>query len=370
MNILSTPVDEGGCGFYRIRQPFKKINKNTESEAIIMAENQPGDKIIPQIKDADVIVLRPRSEILYWQLKEYLDTDSPNIELLNLKNKRYILDHDDNTFEVSPLSMHYDELGTEEVETVIDGKKVKLWQDGVANFDLKRNREWAKSLMKILKEVDLVTVTTPKLAEYYSQFNKNVKVLPNCIDFDRFKPLNLVKDEWIRIGWSGGVSHYIDWTTISEPLAKIFEKYPNVKLVISGSHFPGALKGVPEDRIEYHPWVESVAHPYHLATLNIDIAIIPLRDVSFNHYKSEIKYSEFSALKIPSLVANILPYSAVVEDGKNALAYSSDEEFTEKLVRLIEDENLRKELAENAYNWVKENRDADKMAHLWTEAYK
>ncbi|HBG49499.1 MAG TPA: glycosyl transferase, partial [Cyanobacteria bacterium UBA9971] len=38
------------------------------------------------------------------------------------------------------------------------------------------------------------------------------------------------------------------------------------------------------------------------------------------------------------------------------LIYSSVEEFEEKLVKLIEDVNFRRELANNAYNYVSKNR--------------
>ena len=99
-----------------------------------------------------------------------------------------------------------------------------------------------------------------------------------------------------------------------------------------------------------------------MASLNLDIAIIPLADTEFNHSKSCIKWYEFSSLGVPSLVSNVTPYKDEIQN--NALAYNSSEEFVQMLSDLIEDKNLREHLGNNACEWVKANRDlADTSKH-------
>jgi glycosyltransferase involved in cell wall biosynthesis len=377
LNVLApTGVDNGGCGLYRIQQPFSKMNKLGLHDCIAMERGDTPDIIGPNVKEADVIVIRPRAEVFAFQLRKWEKDEKLNKEY-KLDKKVYVFDHDDNTFEVSPLNPHYGNIGVKNVD-IIDheglhgpkGKTHTLWKDGVNNFDIKKNQVHMDNLEKILREADLVTTTTPFIADYFKKFNKNVKVLPNCINFADWKPLKLVKDKWIRICFQGGSSHFADWETCKEPLKEIFKKYPNVKLVTAGSYYQGNIKDFPKDRIEHSGWVTAEAHAYRMAGLNIDIALIPLEDNLFNRCKSEIKYSEFSSLKIPSVVANIPPYSLVCKDGDNALCYNNSRELVDKLSKLIESTELRKEIGENAYKWVKENRDAEKCAHLWADAYR
>ena len=377
LKVLS-PVgtDTGGCGLFRIRQPFAKMNSNNLAACIVMDAQSPADLIASNVKEADVIVVRPRAEKFAFQLKEW-EKDPKLNEAYGLSKKVYVFDHDDNTFEVSPLNPHYGNIGVKEVDIIdhdgIHGPKGgvhHLWKRGMEGFDIDKNQLFMESLERILRESDLVTTTTPFIADYFRQFNDNVKVLPNCIDFNDWKPLNLVKDDWIRICFQGGSSHFADWETCKEPLKEIFAKYPNVKLVTAGSYYKGNIKDFPQDRWEHSGWVDVSAHPYRMAGLNIDIALIPLEDNLFNRCKSEIKFSEFASLKVPSLVQNIPPYSLVCKDGDNALCYNNSRELVEKLSLLIENEQLRRKIGENAYKWVKANRDADKEAHLWADAYR
>ena len=54
-------------------------------------------------------------------------------------------------------------------------------------------------------------------------------------------------------------------------------------------------------------------YTFRLKTLGLDGAIILLESKPFNEFKSEIKFVEFTALGVPSLVKNMLPYSEMVK---------------------------------------------------------
>jgi spore maturation protein CgeB len=49
-------------------------------------------------------------------------------------------------------------------------------------------------------------------------------------------------------------------------------------------------------------------------------------------------------------------YAASVEDGKTGVLFHSPVEFEERLRELIRNRDLRRRIAGEAYNWVKENR--------------
>jgi len=108
--------------------------------------------------------------------------------------------------------------------------------------------------------------------------------------------------------------------------------------------------------------------------MGLDGAIIPLESKSFNEYKSELKFVEFSGLNIPCIVKDMLPYSRVIKDGENCWAFKTPEEFEQKLIDMIEDIKTGKEkcnrFVTTANKWVKENRDIKKEAKRVVGLYK
>lgn len=285
-------------------------------------------------------------------------------EVPEFKHLKWVLDIDDNIEIISPYSEHYSEYGTEEFTH--EGKKI--WEDGVT-FDLAKNRARVASLLKGMQEADLVTATTERLAEYARKYNDNVAVLPNLVDTDAWWRLPFSSRKALRIGWAGWVSHYEDWYTIKKPLNKVLRNHPEATLVSVGAHFPGIVDEDLRDRVEVHPWVAFQAHSYRLMCLALDVMVIPLADLPFNHYKSPIKWLEASAMHVPAVVANVTPYKEVIQHNVTALAYDNPEDFGYQLERLLTITELRQRIARQAYWHVRSAYDAAKRAHEWVDAY-
>jgi len=71
--------------------------------------------------------------------------------------------------------------------------------------------------------------------------------------------------------------------------------------------------------------------------------------------KSDLKFIECAGHGV-AVIASPTVYENSIEEGKTGLIYSSVNEFEEKLVKLIENAAFRHELAQNAYNYVAQNR--------------
>jgi glycosyltransferase involved in cell wall biosynthesis len=287
--------------------------------------------------------------------------------------KKMVVDFDDDIFNISPLSPHYEECGIENVQIgTPDGKAIPLWVDGEKGFDIQRNKDHLERIKEAISMADMVTTTTDLLADRFREFNDKVEVLPNCVDTDLWQPLDIKrKNDEIRLYWSGGSSHYEDWLLLQDVLPEIMHKYKNVKLVLMGHHFKGTTKGIPEKRIEYHPWVSMAAYPYKSAILNPDIAIIPLQDNAFNRHKSAIKWTEMGALGVPSVVSYVSPYKEV-DNGENAVFIEANdpEGWIAGISMLIEDSILRNKIGGEARQTVFSKFDINKRCYDWVRAYR
>lgn len=340
------------------------VNAYTSSEAHVMEKDENPLAIAEALTKADILVVRQGGERGLPPLRDAVraygqETGSPQ-EI----TAKIVYDIDDNVEIISPYSEHYKEYGTNEF--VHNG--VKVWENGQNGFDASANRLRILSFLKGLREADMVTVTTEKLAEYARQYNPSVVVLPNYLDMSRWWKLPLKPNKQLRVGWSGGISHYEDWYSIKEPLNALMRKY-QFKLVMKGSHFDGVIDEDNKHLVEINEWVSFDGYSYHTMALNLDIALIPLADLPFNHYKSSVKWLEFSSLGIPSVVSNILPYSASITQGVNALGYTTNQEFYNSLESLLLSRELREKIGNNAEKHVRANFDAKKNAHQWIDAY-
>lgn len=355
IRVISTPVDDGGCGWYRIRQPFEMLRKYTVLDTHIIDKDKDDMLEVAQaLKVADIVVMRPGAGLFMRQVRD----------IKEYSHLKYVLDIDDNVEILSPYSNHYEEYGTKNVKHY--GKW--LWKDGSKNFSIADNKKRVFSYLDTMSKVDLVTVTTEKLKEYAEQYNDNVIVLPNSINLDNWWKLDLKKKKTIRVGWAGGSSHYEDWYSIKEPLNKLMREF-QFELWMIGHSFPGVIDDDNKHLLKTTGWMPFKGHSYRLMCLDLDIAIIPLADLPFNHYKSSVKWYEMSAIEVPSVVANILPYSKDINKS-TAFGYSTPKEFEKALRIALTKPQARKKIGINARKWVESNRDAKKTANLYVEAYR
>jgi len=369
LRVLFLPVDDGGCGWYRIRTWHEQFQSRDDVESHLMSGKE--DDQLKLIDRADIVVGRLGSTPYVRELKVNVDPKKP-----------VVFDHDDNTFEVLPTSEHYKEFGTQDAWVKYkDGEVEPVWVSGdTKGFNCYKNLWGQMGLLFMLGTADLITSPVPNLTKYYMQYAKDSAiggVVPNSLDFSmypqgEFKPKDKKKKE-IRLGWQGGVSHLGDWQEIHKELADVLEDYPEVTLHIMGSYYKNQFKRI-KDRITYYSWTPWKGYTYRLKTMGLDGAIIPLEDQPFNKYKSEIKYIEFSQLGVPVLVKDMLPYSAVVTGGKDAWTYKTPEEFAKRLREMIEDiksgGKKGKKMVKRSQKWVKENRDIKENTEELVELYK
>ena len=347
LKIFTLPMGNDGCSHYRINKPYKGMN----DDGIIFFEQKDMEspEVLQYLENADYILCRQN----HGKSIEILDKlfNSEEAKKQGKKMPKVILDMDDYVFDIDPYSESYKIFGTREVK---HGDKW-LWKNKV-NIDIKANKDYTESLRKFIKRADILTVSTERLKKTFRKYNDNIIVVPNAIDKDDWIVPNFKEHNEIRIGWSGGVSHYRDWFTVKDDIERIMKEYPQVKLCIAGAMFEGIFKNIDKNRIESWKWIDPTGHGYRTSMMDLDIAIIPLDDSEFNANKSCIKFYEFSSLKIPTLCSNVAPYS------DEAPTESLTDNFYESIKYLIENPKEREKLGNKNYQWIKENRSQESIS--------
>lgn len=349
-----------GCNQYRIRNPIRKM-----IEQDVMAC---GLSSYMNLEERNLWI--DRCDIFFTQLAKAPELLSDIIANKESGGKRkFVIDYDDDIFSVNPYSPAYENHGYQEVDLNLpDGKKVEI-RDGKNGFNIKRNKELLKVFGQNLMYADMVITPSSVLAGKWRRLNKNVRVIKNFIDLEIWSPLNLIKDDQIRILWQGGDSHFVDMHIVADALQTVMTKFKNVHLVVMGVHFAAYTKKLPKDRVHIETWVPMEVYPWKVKTLNADIGICPLANTEFNICKSELKWEEYSALRIPSVCSNIPPYSLNVKDGKTGYLCSDTKDWVDALTILVGSETKRKELGNNAREYIEQHYDLDKNAYRYLEAF-
>ena len=215
----------------------------------------------------------------------------------------------------------------------------------------------------MIKNSDVVTVSTPHLKESLKNLNKNVIIIPNrLIDIWGEENINgnYVDSDIIKIGYMGTVYHGWDLKLLEEPINNVKKYFSNknkkvVFELIGGTeeNFPWIKRiEIPEESTGYVDFVR-----WFKKTVQWDIVVAPLENSNINESKSPLKYLEYTGLGVPGVYSSVGPYKENIIHGVNGLLINtnSSEEWENNIIRLIEDISLRKNILKNAREDIKKN---------------
>ncbi len=223
-----------------------------------------------------------------------------------------------------------------------------------------------------------MTTSTEVLAERMKRFGVPIEVLPNQLDetlwhLEASDPIpEHDEDSPIVIGWMGTPTHEEDLNPILPILENVLRDYAGrIILQFHGWCPPGwrkreGIRFVEGLNPHYADFVRRFReHPP-------EIALAPLSPMAFNLSKSDIKFLEYAAVGAVGLYADLPPYSGTVKHRENGYLLPTND-FTQwdaALRELIEDRAQRRELAANAYRYVKAERTLATQAIRWENIYR
>lgn len=311
--------DESGCGWYRIRVPLGELGRRSHDVTVVSARDVEQAPSLPY-----PLVVGQRMDkhhaLPYWRRWR--------------AGSRLVYEIDDDVFSVEP----WNTLGARTYNRA-DA------QDAVAHA---------------AQVADLVTVTTPHLAEVMGAHNPNVTILPNCVP-DWLLRHDRPQRDRVVVGWAGGSSHAMDMFSTAPALRRFLGRNKHVELHLIGTDYRATIRC----EARYTDWAPP--EDYY-RSIDFDIGIAPLVDTVFARSKSAVKALEYAALGIPVVASDVGPYRDFVIDGVTGYLVRQDHEWGKRLYELSNDEAMRTEMGvkarEHAAQWA-----ISRQAHLWEEAY-
>lgn len=228
--------------------------------------------------------------------------------------------------------------------------------------------------------MDALFVSTKPLKDYFSKYFKTlfdldipIYVLPNGCDEDEWK-FNTKKGDKIKIGWHGSITHDEDLKQALPALQEILKERDDVVLELIGGIREAKIKQI------FNGWGDEIkkvliasgtpswnGFPEMLSEQGIDIGIAPLVDNEFNRGKSHIKWMEYALLGIPCIASDVYPYSKAIDNGINGII---TKDWKKDLLDLINNEQKRKEIGQNAKEHVLDKYNYKNLIQMWDRAIK
>jgi glycosyltransferase involved in cell wall biosynthesis len=232
-------------------------------------------------------------------------------------------------------------------------------------------RQWGPYLLGFAAKAALVTVSTERLGRYFEAHNPDTIVLPNYLNEDLWTdellaPRAAPRDV-IRLGYYGSAGHRTDLSVAAPALRRLLDEFPQLRLVFLGCAPEGFDAG---ERCEVHePDFNYTNFPRRLASLELDVAIAPLLDNTFNRCRSHIKFLEYGFLGIPAVYSDLEAYSGTVRGDTGFLCGESDDAWYAALRTLVCEPELRARMGAAARREVTANWMLGPHAHQWLDAY-
>ncbi|MEW6599421.1 MAG: glycosyltransferase [Nitrospirota bacterium] len=333
--VITNDPPESACPFIRIKTPLRWLEKTGRlADTRVLYINEEADFDVGEIKDLDAVILqRVNNRVIAEQI----------IAVAGKSGVPVIYDLDDLLTEVPMYNQFYDLASNS--------------RDAVVN---------------IIKKADAVTVSTEFLRQKLQQLNPSVYVLPNYIDPEMWgdEKIQYRTGGIITFGVFGTPTHDDDLRLLVPAVRRILRDYPGrVRFKLLGcviSELEGDKDIITEKRfyLDYRNYVK------FLKSRPVDAVLVPLTRNEFNLCKSNIKYLEYSACGLPGIYSDLGPYSSDITHGVNGLlAGNSAESWYDCMKRLIEEEDTRNVMAENARRDVLKRYDINQKAALWYETY-
>ena len=209
---------------------------------------------------------------------------------------------------------------------------------------------WAPSqrIALICQSAHKVIVGNHYLADFVRKTKVEPIVLPMAIDTEAFAASSKVVKHTKKIpliGWVGSPSTQSDLKHVIPSLIDLHSKTPFVVRAIGATPFSIPVRFP----IEWKSWslkteIQDIAQ--------LDYGLAPLEDTPRNRGKCGLKILQYWAAGIPVIASPVGVYKEMIHDWENGMLASTAAEWTEKLLAMIKNPNLRHKIIEGGRKTV------------------
>lgn len=338
------PVEPNGCAYYRCYLPSLELEKHDWAVGTALPEFHPQHGFGTFLDQNNVHF---GWEIIVFKLI-MLKSVADILEGPQRPNQKIVVDVDD----------FYE--GLQETNLA--------WQntDPEKYPDSNREHYW-----RIIDSADAIITSTQFLYDFYTKEKgkSNVFLVRNGIDINRYHKKQDYARSMPKVGWVGAIPWRSGDLETLQPFFGEFMTKNRLEFHHAGhikelTYTAKDLLGLNNDtKFTHEP--RRILSQYPKMFKKIDIGLVPLNNLPFNHAKSTIKGLEYAASGIPFIASWSPEYEYLADDGVGRVA-RNEEEWLHHLNELL-DPKIRKEDSDRNYQIVKDRHSMNARSQAWND---
>jgi glycosyltransferase involved in cell wall biosynthesis len=180
------------------------------------------------------------------------------------------------------------------------------------------------------KLATLVIAGNQYLANWYSRYARDIRIIPTAVDTHRFRPRtkNELKEPGnFIIGWTGSASNLVYLHAIESPLRHFLENYEDTEICVVANK-PPSFKTIPGHRVRFIAWSPEIESE---AVRGMDVGLMPLPDNPWTRGKCSFKMLQYMATGIPAIASPVGMNADILAMDSLGLPASTDDDWYEAL---------------------------------------
>ncbi|MFH1230345.1 MAG: glycosyltransferase family 4 protein [Planctomycetota bacterium] len=193
-----------------------------------------------------------------------------------------------------------------------------------------------KHFIEMVKNCDSIIAGNSYLKSLAEPYHKRVWVIPTTIDTSKYpvKSYSQYSDSSIILGWIGGGKSLVFLKSLEPVLERLAKRHKNIQLkIVCNEFFDSANINIIKKQWSENDEINDI--------LSFDIGLAPLPDDPWSRGKCATKLLQYMASGITAVASAVGVHNDIIKDGINGFLASNDDEWFDKLNKLIEDKTLR-----------------------------
>ena len=225
----------------------------------------------------------------------------------------------------------------------------------ILNMEWKRMVRYERNIFKHFNHLTIISEQDKKLIPHPD--HHRIHIIPNGVDTDYYHPFESEKKYDLLFSGNMSYSPNIESAMFiaKEVMPLLIRERPDIKFVIAGAAPVPEILKLADSNIEVTGWVDDMRTYFsqsriHLAPMLISIGL-------------QNKILQAMAMKIPCIVSKQANNAIHAPEEECLLIADSPEEYAQKIILLLSDDQLYHRLSENGYQFVLKNFDWQGTVH-------
>ncbi len=359
------PLEKGDK--LRVFHQIKELSKKHEIILYALSDEKVAKKSIEILSKycSTIEVMRLRKISIYWNLLIKLLFTNKSLQVTYFYNKKAQKKIDECLIKHKPDHIYCQLIRVTEYVRHSKIKKTMDYMDALAR-GMERRIEDAPFYLKWFLKIE-----TNRLKRYehfiFNDFdnkiiiseqdrdlivninNEKITIVPNGVDYEIYHRKETPKEYDLIFTGNMAYPPNVDSVVylVNNVMPLVWKEKPEIKLVIVGAKPSAKVLKLKSERVIVTGWVDDISIYYSRSK----IFIAPMQIGT----GLQNKLLEAMAMKLPCITSPLANNALGATHNENILIGNSELEYKQHILNLVENENHRKKIAENGYQYVKEN---------------